>query len=54
MELWKEYDVNIHYFPGKAIVVSDPLSWNLVSMGDLSYLRVSMKTLDREIETIAS
>ena len=53
MELLKDYDVTIQY-PGKANVVADALSRKAVSMGSLSFLRVSRRPLAREFQTLAS
>ncbi|WMV58574.1 hypothetical protein MTR67_051959, partial [Solanum verrucosum] len=54
MELLKDYDLTIQYHPGKANVVADALSQKAVSMGSLSYLRVSKQPLAKEIQTLES
>ena len=37
LELLKEYDINIHYHPGKANVVADAL--NKISMGSTTHVK---------------
>ena len=54
MQLMKDYDVTIQYHPGKANVVADVLSQKSISMGSLSFLRVSRWPLVRQFQTIAS
>lgn len=48
MELLKDYDMTIQYHLRKANVVANALSLKVVSMGSLSFLRVSRKPLARE------
>ncbi|WMV42140.1 hypothetical protein MTR67_035525, partial [Solanum verrucosum] len=54
MELLKEYDVTIQYYPSKANMVADELSRKVVSMGSLACLSVSKRPLAKEIQTLES
>ena len=54
MELLKDYDIIILYYPGKANVVVDALSRKAGSMGSLAHLQVSRRPLAREVQTQAN
>lgn len=55
MELLKDYNVTIQYHPRYLlIIVVDPLSWKVVSIGCLAYMSVSKWSLVKEIHTLES
>ncbi|XP_069144508.1 uncharacterized protein [Solanum lycopersicum] len=54
MEISKYYDITILYHPGKTNVVTDSLSRKAGSMGSLSHLQVSRRSLSREVQTLAN
>ena len=54
MELLKDYDVTIQYHLGKANLVADVLSQEVVSMGCLIFLSVTRGSLAKEIQTLES
>ena len=54
MELLKDYDITILYYPGKANVVAGALSRKTGSMGILAHLQVSRRPLAREVQTLAN
>ena len=50
LELLKDYDINVHYHPGKVNVVADALS--RMSMGSTSFIRDETKELVKAIHKI--
>ncbi|KAH0673662.1 hypothetical protein KY284_024749 [Solanum tuberosum] len=52
MELPKDSDVTIQYYPGKANVVADALTQKTMSVGSLACLSVSKRPLAKEIQTL--
>ncbi|XP_060182426.1 uncharacterized protein LOC132612104 [Lycium barbarum] len=54
MELLKDYDVTILYYPGKANVVANALSRKAVSMDGLAQLVVSERLVAIEVQTLAN
>ena len=46
-ELLKDYDMNVHYHPGKANVVADALS--RMSMGDTFHIEDEKKEFAKEV-----
>ena len=51
MELIKDYDMKLHYHPGKANVVVDALS--RLSMGSVAHVEDSKKKLAQEVHQFA-
>ena len=54
MELLKDYDITIFYHSGKSNVMADALSRKAGSMGSLAHLKVSRRSLTREVQTLAN
>ncbi|WMV50512.1 hypothetical protein MTR67_043897 [Solanum verrucosum] len=54
MELLKDCDITIQYYPGKANVVEDTLNQKTMSMGSLACLGASKRPLAKEIQTLES
>ncbi|XP_070047487.1 uncharacterized protein [Nicotiana tomentosiformis] len=54
MELLKDYDITILYYPGKAIVVADALSRKSVSMGSIAYIPVGERPLALDAQALAN
>ncbi|KAH0644574.1 hypothetical protein KY284_032458 [Solanum tuberosum] len=54
MELLKDYDVTIQYYPGKANMVANALSRTAVSMGSLACLNIAKRPFAKEIHTLES
>ena len=52
MELLKDYDISLHYHPGKANVVADALS--RLSMGSLSHVEEGKKEMVKDIHRLAN
>ena len=50
IELIKDYDLSIHYHPGKANVVADALSWELVSLNAM--ILSSQPELGKELDQL--
>ena len=51
LELLKDYDMNVHYHPGKANVVDDTLS--RMSMGSTTHVEDEKKELVKEVHRLA-
>ena len=51
LEFLKDYDMSVHYHPGKANVVADALS--RVSMGSLAHVEEGSKELAKEVHRLA-
>ena len=51
MELLKDYDMNLHYHPGKANVVADALS--RMRMGSTTHVEDDKKVLVKNIHRLA-
>ena len=51
LELLKDYDMNVHYHPGKTNVVVDAL--RRMSMGSTSHVEDEKKELVKDINTLA-
>ena len=51
MELLKNYDMNVHYHPGKDNVVSDTLS--RMSMGSTAHVEDEKRELVKEVHRLA-
>ncbi|KAH0784240.1 hypothetical protein KY290_003838 [Solanum tuberosum] len=51
LELLKDYDMRVHYHPGKAIVVADALS--RLSMGSVDHVEDEKKELVRDVHRLA-
>ncbi|XP_070034758.1 uncharacterized protein [Nicotiana tomentosiformis] len=54
LELLKDYDITILYHPGKANMVVDALSKNVVSMGRLVYIPVGERPLAADVQALAN
>ena len=52
MELLKDYDMSLHYHPGKANVVADALS--RLSMGSLSHVEEGKKEMVKDIHRLTN
>ena len=52
MELLKDYDMSLHYHPGKANVVADALS--RLSMGSLSHVEEGKKEMVKDIHCLTN
>ncbi|KAF3684468.1 hypothetical protein FXO38_00255 [Capsicum annuum] len=52
MELLKDYDMSLHYHPGKANIVDDALS--RLSMGSLSYVEETKREMVKDIHRLAN
>ena len=50
-ELLKDYDMNVHYHPGKANVVADALRW--ISMESTVHVKDEKKELTKELHRLA-
>ncbi|KAH0754464.1 hypothetical protein KY290_024734 [Solanum tuberosum] len=51
LEFLKDYDMSVHYHPGKANVVADALS--RVSMGSLAHVNIGDREMAREVHRLA-
>ena len=51
MELLKDYDMNVHYHPGKANVVADALS--RMSMGSTAHIEDEKKELVKHLHILS-
>ena len=51
LEFLKEYDMSVHYHPGKANVVADALS--RLSMGSIAHVKEEMKELAKDVHRLA-
>ncbi|KAH0746323.1 hypothetical protein KY285_007980 [Solanum tuberosum] len=51
LEFLKDYDMSVHYHPGKANVVADALS--RVSMGSLAHVDIGNREMAREVHRLA-
>lgn len=52
LELLKDYDMNLHYHPGKVNVIADAL--NRLSMGSLSHINKGQRGLVKDIHRLAN
>ena len=52
MELLKDYDMTLHYHPGKANIVANALS--RLSMGSLSHVEEEKKEMVKDIHRLAN
>ena len=51
LEFLKDYDMSVHYHPGKANVVADALS--RLSMGSVAHVEEERKELARDVHRLA-
>ena len=51
LELLKDYDMNVHYHPGKAIIVADAL--RKMSMESTVHIEDEKKELEKDVDRLA-